>query len=158
MMIVMMAKVMTMTYIMTMFTKMMIRMMILTLWPETSVRVMAIIVNLTICKMLKLLMWVRVLIGMVIMIMMIMVLVILTKKGHKNHIKNISGKLVGYKLQKGQVNWGLLLKLMFSQGWYKHQRDDYDYDLGHDYGNGCDLNYLQDNDTRNSHDGDECFR
>ena len=32
---------------------------------------------------------------------------------------------------------------MISQGWYKSQRDDYDHDLCHDYGNDCDLDHMQ---------------
>jgi hypothetical protein len=59
--------------------------------------------------------------------------------------------VVGYKLQKSQVN---LLKLMISQGLYKGQRNDYDTD----YGNGCDLDHVQDIGTSNGHADDECFR
>jgi hypothetical protein len=36
-------------------------------------------------------------------------------EGPLGSYKNISGKLVRYKLQKSQVNWELLLKLMISQ-------------------------------------------
>ena len=43
---------------------------------------------------------------------------------------------------------------MISQGWYKGQRDDYDHDLGHDYGNDCDLYHMQDIDITNGLDGD----
>ena len=85
-----------------------------------------------------------------------MVMVILTQRGPQVHIKNISGKLVGYKLQKSQVNYELLLKLMISQDRYKGQRNDYDHDIGHDYGNDCDIDHIQDIDTGNGHDGDEC--
>ena len=80
---------------------------------------------------------------------MIMVIVIQTQRGH---IKNILGKLVGYKLQESQLNWQLLIKLIISQG----QRDDYDHDLGHDYGIDYDLDHMQDIDTGNGHDGYEC--
>ena len=38
------------------------------------------------------------------------------------------------------------------------QRDYADHNLGHDYGNDCDLDHLQDIDTRNGHDEDECRR
>ena len=66
-------------------------------------------------------------------------MVILTQRGPQVHIKNISGKLVGYKLQKSQVN--------------------YDHDLGHDYGNDFDLDHMQDiytsvdNDDENGDNG-----
>ena len=63
--------------------------------------------------------------------------------------------MIVYKLQKSQMNWGLLLKLMISQGWYKGQRNAYGHDLGHDYGNDFDLDHLQDIDTSNGYDGDE---
>ena len=50
----------------------------------------------------------------------------------------------------------MVIKLMIGQGWYKVQRDDTDHNLGHDYGNDCDLDHLQDIDTSNGHDGVEC--
>ena len=37
-------------------------------------------------------------------------------EGPEDHIQNISGKLIGYKHQKNLMNWGLVLKLMISQG------------------------------------------
>ena len=45
---------------------------------------------------------------------------------------------------------------MICQGRYKGQRDDYDNDIGHDYGNDCDLGHMQDIDNGNGHDEDEC--
>ena len=56
------------------------------------------------------------------------------------------------------MNWELLLKLIISQGRYKGQRDDYDHDLGLSYGIDYDLDHMQDIDTGNGHDGDECLR
>ena len=47
---------------------------------------------------------------------------------------------------------------MIGQGWYKGRRDDFDHEVGQDYGNDCDLNHLQDLDARNGHDEDECWR
>ena len=35
------------------------------------------------------------------------------------------------------------------------QRDDSDHNLGHDYGNDCDLDHMQDIVTSNDHDVDE---
>ena len=32
----------------------------------------------------------------------------------------------------------------------------HDHNLGHDYGNDCDLDHLQDIDTSNGHERDEC--
>ena len=33
-----------------------------------------------------------------------------------------------------------------------------DLNLGHDYGNDCDFDHMQDIDTSNGHDGDECWK
>ena len=38
----------------------------------------------------------------------------------------------------------------------KGQREDSDHNLGPDYGYDCDLHHLQDIDTSNGHDRDEC--
>ena len=115
MMMIMMAKLMTRTHIMTSFTS--------NDDQDDNCNSMPIIVNLTICQML---IWARVLIGMVIMIMII------------KNVDNLDGQI--------KVIARLLLMLMISHDWCKGQREDY----------GCYLDYLQDIDTSNGHDGDKC--
>ena len=41
-------------------------------------------------------------------------------------------------------------------GLIQGQIDDFDHNLGQDYGNDWDLDHLQDIDTSDRHDGDEC--